>query len=165
MLSISALESGSGTSCLLVTAVSTFSLHRSVKQHRTWAEGSIKTKERTSSSGFWYECLHLLLCHFLFIRYLYDDDVDVFVAWLFITLSVPEPPGDHPAEAGGVLLGAEILGRHVLLHHAPVPQRQQPAGAGPGEGRGLGAGAVLVPGTRRSAWSGHGRVPSSTVTW
>ena len=42
-----------------------------------------------------------------------------------------------------MLLGAEILGRHVLLHHAPVPQRQQPAGAGPGEGRGLGAGAVL----------------------
>ena len=55
-----------------------------------------------------------------------------------------------------MLLGAEILGRHVLLHHAPVPQRQQPAGAGPGEGRGLGAGAVLVPGTRRSSWSGHG---------
>ena len=91
-----------------------------------------------------------------FIRYLYDEYVDVFVAWLFITLAVPEPPGDHPAEAGGVLLGAEILGGDVLLHHAPVPQRQQPAGAGPGEGRGLGAGAVLVPGTRRSSWSGHG---------
>ena len=57
-----------------------------------------------------------------------------------------------------MLLGAEILGRDVLLHHAPVPQRQQPAGAGPGEGGGLGAGAVLVTGTRRSSWSwsGHG---------
>ena len=55
-----------------------------------------------------------------------------------------------------MLLGAEILGRDVLLHHAPVPQRQQPAGAGPGEGGGLGAGAVLVTGTRRSSWSGQG---------